>query len=344
MNTSHRNITIHVFFLLAAVFLSLLGCTKKDAGREITILNLSYDTTRELYQEYNRVFARHYKEKTGITVLVNQSHAGSAGQARSVIEGNEADVLTLSLASVVDTIADAGNIIAPDWITRLPHNSSPYTSAIVFLVRAGNPKNIRDWDDLVKDGVHVVTTDPKTSGLSRWSYLAAWAYARQNYGEDNAREFVKRLFGNVFVFDSGARSSTNTFVQRGLGDVLLAWENEVYLILKEHPEDNFEIVTPSLSILTEPSVTYVDSIVDKHGTRDVATAYLEYLYTDDMQRLIGRHYYRPSNPAILAEFSELFPPLHLVTVDDDFGGWQAAHNLHFADGGIFDQIMTELKR
>jgi sulfate transport system substrate-binding protein len=276
---------------------------------------------------------------------VNQSHAGSGGQARSVIEGNEADVVTLALAFDIDAIADARKIIAPDWITRFPHNSSPYTSTIVFLVRAGNPKNIRDWDDLVKPGVNVITPDPKTSGGARWNYLAAWAYARQNYGgEDNARDFVKRLYGNVSVLDSGARGSTNTFVQRGLGDVLLAWENEAYLILKELAADNFEIVTPSLSILAEPSVTYVDGIVDRRGTKDVAIAYLEYLYTEDSQRLIGRHYYRPSNQAVLAEFSELFPALRLVNIDDDFGGWRAAQNLHFSDNGIFDQIMTELKK
>ena len=333
------------FILLLTAAFIFFGCVKKNQGGEVTLLNVSYDPTRELYQEYNTVFAKYYKEKTGITVTVNQSHAGSGGQARSVIEGNEADVVTLALAFDIDAIADARGIIAADWITRFPHNSSPYTSTIVFLVRAGNPKNIRDWDDLTKDGVNVITPDPKTSGGARWNYLAAWGFAREKYGsEERARDFVKRLYGNVSVLDSGARGSTNTFVQRGLGDVLLAWENEAYLILKELDANNFEIVTPSLSILAEPSVTYVDGIVDKRGTKDVAIAYLEYLYTDDAQRLIGKHYYRPSNTAIAAEFTELFPALHLVNIDDDFGGWRAAQNLHFGDGGIFDQIITELKK
>ena len=336
---------IYVTFLFFAVIMSFLGCAQKNTGKEVTLLNVSYDPTRELYQDFNAVFAKHYKEKTGIAVTINQSHAGSGGQARGVIEGNEADVVTLALAFDIDAIGDARGIIAPDWITRFPHNSSPYTSTIVFLVRKGNPKNLKDWDDLVKNGVNVITPDPKTSGGARWNYLAAWAFARKKYGgEDNARDFVKRLYGNVSVLDSGARGSTNTFVQRGLGDVLLAWENEAYLINKELGGNNFDIVTPSLSILAEPSVTYVDGIVDRRGTRDVAIAYLEYLYTDEAQRLIGKHYYRPSNTAILAEFEDLFPPLELVTIDRDFGGWREAQNLHFGDNGVFDQIMAELKK
>ena len=343
-NRENRRYLVRIFaaILFSAVSLSFFSCANRSSENEITLLNVSYDPTRELYQEYNRVFANYYKEKTGITVTVNQSHGGSGGQARSVIEGNQADVVTLALAFDIDAIADARGIIASDWITRFPLNSSPYTSTIVFLVRAGNPRNIRDWDDLVKDGVNVITPDPKTSGGARWNYLAAWAYGREKYGgEDNARDFVRRLYSNVSILDAGARGSTNTFVQRGLGDVLLAWENEAYLILNELDTANFEIITPSLSILAEPSVTYVDGIVDRRGTRDVAIAYLEYLYTDDAQRLVGRHYYRPSNPSILSEFTQLFPALHLVTIDDDFGGWTAAQNLHFSDNGVFDQIMRE---
>jgi sulfate transport system substrate-binding protein len=340
------SITSIAALMLSAAFLSFFACSKKEGGKEVTILNVSYDPTRELYQDYNKVFAEYYKKKAGVSVTVNQSHAGSGGQARSVIEGNEADVVTLALAFDIDAIGDARKgLIAEDWITRFPHNSSPYTSTIVFLVRKGNPKNIKDWDDLVKKDVNVITPDPKTSGGARWNYLAAWAFGRGTDGsDDNAREFVKKLYANVSVLDPGARGSTNTFVQRGLGDVLLAWENEAYLIIKELGGDNFEIVTPSLSILAEPSVTYVDGIVEKRGTKEVAVAYLEYLYSDDAQRLIGKHYYRPSNTTIAAEFKELFPDLRLVTIDKDFGGWRAAQTLHFGDNGVFDQIMTELKK
>jgi len=346
------------FLMLSAVFLSFFACSKKDGAaakeavkvKDVTILNVSYDPTRELYQDYNGVFAKYYKEKEGVNVTINQSHGGSGGQARSVIEGNEADVVTLALAFDIDAIGDARRkdgveFIAPDWIKRFPGNSSPYTSTIVFLVRKGNPKGIKDWDDLVKKGVNVITPDPKTSGGARWNYLAAWGFARGKYGDDDkARDFVKKLFANVSVLDPGARGSTNTFVQKKLGDVLLAWENEAYLILNEHGKTEYEIVTPSLSILAEPSVTYVDGVVNKRGTKEVAIAYLEYLYSDEAQRLVGKHYYRPSNPAILAEFKELFQPLNLVSIDKDFGGWRAAQNLHFGDNGIFDQIITELKK
>jgi sulfate transport system substrate-binding protein len=308
-------------------------------------LNVSYDPTREFYQEYNKEFAAFYQAKTGNTVTVRQSHGGSGGQARSVIEGNEADVVTLALAFDIDAIVDARHIIAENWISRFPNNSAPYTSTIVFLVRAGNPKNIRDWDDLVKPGVNVITPDPKTSGGARWNYLAAWAYARYQYGgEDMARDFVTRLFANVSVLDSGARGSTNTFVQRGLGDVLLAWENEAYLSINELGPGKFEIVTPSLSIRAEPSVTYVDGIVDRRGTKDVAIAYLEYLYSDEAQRMAGRHYYRPSNPDIAKEFSSQFAGLHLITIDDEFGGWKAAQAEYFSDGAEFDRMMTILKK
>jgi sulfate transport system substrate-binding protein len=332
-------------FLLLALFLVSFAYAQAKAARKVTLLNVSYDPTRELYQDYNKVFAAYYKEKAGVDVTVNQSHGGSGGQARSVIEGNEADVVTLAMAFDIDAIGEARKgLIAEDWIKRFQHNSSPYTSTIVFLVRKGNPKGIKDWDDLVKPGVNVITPDPKTSGGARWNYLAAWAYARVKYGgEDKARDFVKKLYGNVSVLDPGARGATNTFVQRGLGDVLLAWENEAYLIIKELGGGNFEIVTPSLSILAEPSVTYVDGVVNKRGTKDVAVAYLEYLYSDAAQRIIGKHYYRPTNKAIAGEFP-YFANLRLVTIDGDFGGWKEAHKQHFADGGAFDKIMTELKK
>jgi sulfate transport system substrate-binding protein len=331
--------------LLLALFLVSFAYAQSKAAKKVTLLNVSYDPTRELYQDYNKAFSEYYKGKTGVEVTVNQSHGGSGGQARSVIEGNQADVVTLAMAFDIDAIGEARKgLIAEDWIKRFPKNSSPYTSTIVFLVRKGNPKGIKDWDDLVKQGVNVITPDPKTSGGARWNYLAAWAYARVKYGgEDKARDFVKKLYGNVSVLDPGARGSTNTFVQRGLGDVLLAWENEAHLIVKDLGSGNFEIVTPTLSILAEPSVTYVDGVVNKRGTKDVAAAYLEYLYSDAAQRIIGKHYYRPSNTAIAGEFS-YFANLRLVTIDNDFGGWKAAHKLHFADNGLFDQIMADLKK
>jgi len=330
---------------LTALLLVFVMVSSAYAQKKVTLLNVSYDPTRELYQDYNKVFSEYYKGKTGVEVTVNQSHGGSGGQARSVIEGNQADVVTLAMAYDIDEIGvKRPGLIADNWITRFKQNSSPYTSTIVFLVRKGNPKGIKDWDDLVKPGINIITPDPKTSGGARWNYLAAWAYARGKYGsEDKARDFVKKVYGNVSVLDPGARGSTNTFVQRGLGDVLLAWENEAFLMNKEVGEGKFEIVTPSLSILAEPSVTYVDGIVNKRGTKTEANAYLEYLYSDVAQRIIGKHYYRPSNPAIAKEFP-LFVNLKLVTIDKDFGGWQAAHKLHFADNGIFDQIMAELKK
>lgn len=330
--------------VLFVLFLASFAYSQGKAAKKVTLLNVSYDPTRELYQDYNKVFAEHYKAKTGVEVTINQSHGGSGGQARSVIEGNQADVVTLALAFDIDAIGTARKgLIADNWIARFQQNSSPYTSTIVFLVRKGNPKGIKDWDDIVKPGVNVITPDPKTSGGARWNYLAAWAYARAKYGEDKARDFVKKLYGNVSVLDPGARGSTNTFVQRGLGDVLLAWENEAHLIVKELGGGNFEIVTPTISILAEPSVTYVDGIVNKRGTKDVAIAYLEYLYSEAAQRIIGKHYYRPSNPEIAKEFP-IFANLKLVTVDKDFGGWAAAHKLHFADNGQFDQIMRDLKK
>jgi len=336
---------------LAAAFL-WTGCSKKGAaeasqsgGGAVTLLNVSYDPTRELYREYNEVFSRYYKEKTGKTVTVNQSHGGSGGQARSVIEGLEADVVTLALAYDIDAIADARHIIAGDWLSRLPQNSAPYTSTIVFLVRAGNPKNIRDWDDLIRSDVQIITPDPKTSGGARWNYLAAWAYGLQKYGGDEkARDFVKKIYANVPVLDSGARGSTNTFVQRGLGDVLLAWENEAFLSINELGKGQFDIVVPSLSILAEPSVAWVDEVVKKHGTEEVARDYLNFLYSPEAQRVAGRNYYRPRDPEVAKEFAGQFPALNLITIDEVFGGWRNAQTRHFADGGVFDQMLTELNR
>jgi sulfate transport system substrate-binding protein len=353
-----KNVNLSVSPRFAGVFAAVLlaalvffGCSGKkegvagQGGKEYTLLNVSYDPTRELYREYNDEFKAYYTAKTGNSVEINQSHGGSGGQARSVIEGNEADVVTLALAFDIDAIVDSRHIIAEDWITRFDHNSAPYTSTIVFLVRAGNPKNIRDWDDLVKDGVQVITPDPKTSGGARWNYLAAWAFARKKYGgEAAAEDFVKRLFANVPILDSGARGSTNTFVQRGLGDVLLAWENEAYLSINELGPGKFDIVAPSLSILAEPSLTYVDAIVDKRGTKEVAIEYLTHLYSKEGQRIAGKHYYRPTDPEIIAEFSAQFPAIALVTIDGDFGGWRKAQAEHFSDNGIFDKIMTELKK
>ncbi|MDR2790873.1 MAG: sulfate ABC transporter substrate-binding protein [Campylobacteraceae bacterium] len=316
--------------LLAASFVS---------AAQIELLNVSYDPTRELYREYNEAFIKHYKALTGDDISVKQSHGGSGGQARSVIDGLEADVVTLALGGDIDAIAKKTQKIAPDWNKRFKNNSAPYTSTIVFLVRAGNPKNIKDWDDLIKDGVKVITPDPKTSGGAKWNYLAAWAYADKKYGgEDKARDFVKKLYKNVPVLDSGARGSTNTFVQRGLGDVLLAWENEAFLSINELGKGKFEIIVPSLSILAEPSVSIVDANVKKKGTEKAATEYLNYLYSKEGQRIAGKNYYRPSDAEIAKEFQAQFPKLELVEIEKDFGGWDAADKKHFADGAEFDKI------
>ena len=308
-------------------------------AKDISILNVSYDPTRELYAEYDTAFSKYWKDKTGDTVKVDQSHGGSGKQARAVIDGLEADVVTLALAGDIDAIHDKGNLLPADWESRLPNKSTPYTSTIVFLVRKGNPKGIKDWGDLIKPGVEVITPNPKTSGGARWNLLAAWAYAlkKNNGDEAKAKEFVTELFKHVPVLDSGARGSTITFTQRNLGDVLLAWENEAFLSLKEAP-GQFEIVTPSLSILAEPPVAVVDKVVDKRGTREVATEYLKYLYSDEGQRISGKNYYRPSNPEIAKEFADKFPKLELVTIDDVFGGWKKVTPAFFNDGGIFDQI------
>ncbi len=320
--------------MLLAFSLVTTACAK-----EIKLLNVSYDPTRELYQDYNAAFAKYWKAKTGDDVVVSQSHGGSGKQALSVINGLGADVVTLALAYDIDAIAQAGFLPA-DWQKRLPDNSTPYTSTIVFLVRKGNPKNIKDWDDVVKPGVIVVTPNPKTSGGARWNYLAAWAYALDKYGHDDARarDFVKRLYKNVPVLDSGARGSTTTFVERGIGDVLLAWENEAHLAIKEFGADKFEIVTPSESILAEPPVAVVDKVAKKNGTTDVAKVYLEYLYSDEGQDIAGRNFYRPRSEKAAAKYAGQFAKLKLFTVDEVFGGWQKAQKTHFADGGTFDQI------
>ena len=319
--------------------LALLGLSAAAPAQEI--LNVSYDPTRELYQEVNAAFAAQWQARTGKAVTIQQSHGGSGKQARAVIDGLEADVVTLALAYDVDAIADAG-LLAKDWQKRLPNNSAPYTSTIVFLVRKGNPKGIRDWGDLVKPGISVITPNPKTSGGARWNYLAAWAWALQQPGgsEAKAREFVTALFRNVPVLDSGARGATNTFVQRGLGDVLLAWENEAFLSIRELGPDKVDVVVPPFSILAEPPVAVVDKVADRKGTRAAAEAYLRFLYTPEGQALAARHYYRPRDAAALAKAPVKLAPMTLVTIDRVFGGWTKAQKTHFSDGGTFDQIYS----
>ena len=318
-----------------------LGLLTADPARaDRTILNVSYDPTRELYQEFNAAFAEHWRNETGEDITVQMSHGGAGKQARAVIDGLAADVVTLALAYDIDEIAERTGLFPKDWQSRLPHNSSPYTSTIVFLVREGNPKGIHDWDDLIQSGVEVITPNPKTSGGARWNYLAAWGHALRKWGGDEAKaqEFVAAIYQNVPVLDTGARGSTNTFAQRGLGDVLLAWENEAFLALNELGADRFEIVVPSVSILAEPPVTIVDGNADRHGTRDLAEAYLEYLYSPAGQALVARHYYRPVYPEHAApEDLERFPDAELFAISE-FGGWQEAQRKHFADGGVFDQI------
>ena len=322
--------------LLGVVFVT--SCSR-PAGR-VQLLNVSYDPTRELFAEFNVAFAKHWKEKTGLTVTIQQSHGGSGKQARSVIDGLPADIVTLALAYDIDAIADKARFVPGDWQTKLPNNSSPYTSTIVFLVRKGNPKGIKDWDDIVKPGVSVVTPNPKTSGGARWNYLAAWAYALSKNGNDEAKakEFLAKLVKNVPVWDSGARGATTTFVQREIGDVLLAWENEAYLAVKEFGQDKFEIVTPSLSILAEPPVAVVDKVAKRHGTEEVAKAYLDYLYSGEGQDIAGKNFYRPRSEKAAAKYASQFGPVKLVTIDEVFGGWRKAQKTHFDDGGVFDQI------
>jgi len=309
----------------------------------VSLLNVSYDPTRELYDDYNKAFAAHWKTLTGDTVIVNQSHGGSGKQARSVIDGLEADVVTLALAYDIDALSLQGKLIPANWQTRLPDHSTPYTSTIVFLVRKGNPKRIHDWSDLVRPGIAVITPSPKTSGGARWNYLAAWAWALKQPGGSaaSAEAFVKKLYMNVPILDAGARGATITFVERGIGDVLLAWENEAFLAVKDLGPDKFDIVAPSLSILAEPPVSIVDKVVDKHGTRKVAEEYLRYLYSPEGQEIVARHFYRPRDPGVAARFASQFPTLTLVTIDDTFGGWAKAQAAHFADGGSFDRIYGE---
>jgi len=323
-------------FLIAALALSV------SAGyvhAQTHLLNVSYDPTREFYEEYNRLFAQHWKATTGQDVVINQSHGGSGKQARAVIDGLEADVVTLALAYDIDAIAQSG-LLDKDWQSKLPDNSTPYTSTIVFLVRKGNPQHIHDWDDLIRPGIKVITPNPKTSGGARWNYLAAWGYAlhKSNNNEQGARDYMKKLFANVPVLDSGARGSTTTFVQRGVGDVLIAWENEALLALKEFGSDKFEIVVPSETILAEPPVAVVDEVARKHGTEKVARAYLEYLYSPEAQDLAARYFFRPRLKSVADKYASVFPKLNTFTVLEGCGGWQKAQAKHFSDGGTFDQI------
>ena len=334
----HRN------FLLKTLGAAVLAGVSLAAQAQTSLLNVSYDPTRELYQQYNAAFAKYWQARGGVNgagekVEIKQSHGGSGGQGRKVVDGLEADVVTLALAYDIDAIAEKG-LLAADWQKRLPHNASPYTSTYIFLVRKGNPKGIKDWGDLVKPGVSVITANPKTSGGARWGYLAAWGYELQRTRGDEAKakDFTQRLFRNVPVLDSGARGSTVTFAERGIGDVLLAWENEAYLSLKEFGADKFDIVYPSVSILAEPPVALVDKVADKHGTRKVAEEYLKYLYSDEGQEIAARNYYRPINEKVAAKYARQFPKISLFTIDKMFGGWKKAQKTHFADGGVFDQI------
>lgn len=312
-------------------------------AREISLLNVSYDATRHFYQQYNPAFAKYWKSKTGDDVTIEMSHAGSGKQAQQVVAGLEADVVTLALACDVDAISRQTHWLPANWQKQFPDDSAPYTSTIVFLVRKGNPKHIQDWDDLVKPGVSVVTPNPKTSGGARWAFLAAYAYALEKYGHDDAkaREFVKRLYQNVPVLDSGARGSTMTFVQHQIGDALLAWENEAHLALQVFGADHFEIVTPSVSILAEPPVAVVETVAKRHGTLELARAYLDYLYSDEGQELAAQNFYRPRNEKIAAKYAAQFPPLKLVTIEREFGGWEKAQPAFFSDGGVFDQIYQQ---
>ena len=323
---------LNITLLAASLLIS------SHAFADKTLLNASYDPTRELYQEFNPVFSKYWQAQTGEKITIRQSHGGSGKQARSVIDGLDADVVTLALAGDIDAIAAHGKLLPDDWQTRLPGNSSPYTSTIIFLVRKGNPKGIKDWNDLAKPGVAVITPNPKTSGGARWNYLAAWEYGKQHFGEAKAKEFVADIFKNVPVLDSGARGSATTFIERGIGDVLISWENEAFLALKEYRQDKFETVIPSFSVLAEPTVALIDKVVDKKGTRKVAEAYLQYLYSDEGQEIAAKHFYRPSNEKITAKYAKQFPAIKLFKIDDAFGGWKNAQKIHFDDGGTFDQI------
>lgn len=331
----HKRITLKALLAAIALTVPLLA-----SAAEVTLLNVSYDPTREFYQDYNAAFSKYWLAKTGDKVTVKASHGGSGKQARAIIDGLDADVATLALAYDIDALYDKAKLIPKDWQKRLGNNSSPYTSTIVFLVRKGNPKHIKDWDDVAKPGVSVITPNPKTSGGARWNYLAAYGYALKKFNNDDAkaREFVGNIYKNVPVLDSGARGSTTTFVERGVGDVLLAWENEAFLAQKELGPDKFEIVVPSLSILAEPPVTVVDKVVNKRGTRKVAEAYLQYLYSEEGQEIAAKNYYRPTLASVAAKYEKQFPKVNLIKIDEAFGGWTKAQNTHFADGGVFDQI------
>lgn len=342
-------VRLQALIVLVVLAIALAACGgngntnngKTNNGTSVKLLNVSYDPTRELYEEFNKAFAAYWLKEINQKVEIDQSHGGSGKQARAVIDGLKADVVTLALGYDVDALR-ATDLIDENWQQQFEHNSSPYTSTIVFLVRKGNPKGIIDWDDLLKDGVEVITPNPKTSGGARWNYLAAWGYAlkHNNNDEEAAKQFVKTLFQHVPVLDTGARGSTTTFTERGIGDVLLAWENEAYLSINELGPDEFDIVYPSLSILAEPPVAVVDKVVDDRGTREVAEAYLQYLYSEEGQRIAGKNYYRPTNEAVAEEFKEQFPTIELLTIDKDFGGWNDAQTKHFSDGGVFDQIYT----
>ena len=331
------------YFLNSIVtFLLLISLSGGAWAKQITLLNVSYDPTRELYEDYNKAFIKYWKQKTGDDVIINQSHGGSGKQARAVIDGLDADVVTLALAYDIDAIAEKSGLLPKNWQSLLPNNSAPYTSTIVFLVRKGNPKNIQDWDDLIKPGVSVITPNPKTSGGARWNYLAAWGYALKKFNGDEGKvkEFVGAVYKNVPVLDSGARGSTTTFVERGIGDVLIAWENEAYLAINELGQGKFEIVIPSISILAEPPVAVVERDADRHGTNKVAEEYVKYLYSEEGQEIIARNYYRPRNQQIAQKYADKLKPVPLFTIDEIFGGWQAAQKKHFADKGTFDQIYT----
>jgi sulfate/thiosulfate-binding protein len=335
MNITRRRFQCAALALIGTL---LAGGSGLAAAAEVTLLNVSYDPTRELYDDYNKAFAAHWQAKSGQKVTIRQSHGGSGKQARTVIDGLQADVVTLALAGDIDALAAQGKLLPANWQGRLPHNSSPYTSTIVFLVRKGNPKGIKDWGDLARPGVSVITPNPKTSGGARWNYLAGWAWALKQPGgsEATAAEYVRKLFANVPVLDTGARGSLTTFAQRGIGDVFISWENEAFLAKNELGKDRFEIVVPSISILAEPPVAVVDKVALRKGTTDVARAYLEYLYAKEGQEIVAKHYYRPRDPEVAARYASLFPKVNLVTIAD-FGGWAAAQKKHFADGAIFDQ-------
>ena len=347
MNKSHMWIKGMVagglLWPLASAHAQTPAAPPASGGEPVRLLNVSYDPTRELYQQYNVAFAKYWKEQTGQAVVIQQSHGGSGKQARAVIDGLEADVVTLALAGDIDALQGKAGLLPKDWQSRLPDNSSPYTSTIVLLVRKGNPKGIKDWDDLVKPGVSVITPNPKTSGGARWNYLAAWAYAAKKYNHDEVqiRAFITALYKNVPVLDSGARGSTTTFVQREIGDVLISWENEAFLALKEFGNGKFEIVAPSLSILAEPPVSVVDKVADRRGTRTVAEAYLKHLYSEEGQEIAAANFYRPRLESVAKKYADKFPQIPLVAIDKDFGGWTQAQQKHFSDGGVFDQIYVK---